>query len=128
MNVLGRNIRALGFHHDQLKILLETFERERNNDIMIITEIWLPENDPFDRFEWDDYQPVESTPRKWECIQRRSVVVAIYVKEGIKYRSIDIQTEIDCSILQVIFSDSDVKNICAVYSSETLRLSKFFQN
>ena len=128
MNVLGRNIRALGFPHDQLKILLETFERERNNDIKIITEIWLPENDPFDRFEWDDYQPVESTPRKRECIQRRSVVVAIYVKEGIKYRSIDIQTEIDCSILQVIFSDSDVKNICAVYSSETLRLSKFSQN
>ena len=52
VNVLGLNIRSLGFHHDQLKILLETFEREP--EILIITKTWLTENDPFDRFELDE--------------------------------------------------------------------------
>ena len=38
VNVLGENIRSLGFHYDQLKILLETFERKP--EILIITETW----------------------------------------------------------------------------------------
>ena len=122
VNVLGLNIRSLGFHHDQLKILFETFERKPEK--LIITETWLTENDPIDRFELDDYQPVESKPR--ECFKRRSGGVAFYVKEGIRYRSIELQTRIECSIVQVIFSDSDVKNFCAVYRPETFRLSKFF--
>ena len=99
MNVLGLNIKSFGFHHDQLKILLKTFERKP--EILIITETWLTENDPLDRFELDDYQPVESKLR--ECFKRRSGGVAFYVKEGIRYRSIELQTQIECSIVQVIF-------------------------
>ena len=122
VNVLGLNIRSLGFHHDQLKKVLETFECKP--EILIITETWLTENDSLERFELDDYQPVESKPR--ECFKRRSGGVAVYVKEGIRYRSIELQTQKECSIMQVIFSDSDVKNFCAVYRPETFRLSKFF--
>ena len=120
MNVLGLNIRSLGFHHDQLKILLETFERKP--EIVIITETWLTENDPLDRFELDENQPVESKPR--ECFERRSGGVAFYVKEGIRYRSVELQTQTECSIVQVNFSDGDVKNFCAVYRPETFRLDQ----
>ena len=92
VNVVGLNIRFLGFHHDQIKILLEAFERKP--EILIITETWLTENDPADRFELDDYLPVELTPR--ECFKRRSGGAAFSLEEGIKYRSIDIETQIEC--------------------------------
>ena len=122
VNVLGLNIRSLGFHHDQLKILLETLERKP--EIVILPETWLTENDPLDELDLDEYQPIESKPR--EFFKRRSGGVAFYVKEGIKYSNIDFQTEIECSIIQLTFPENVVKNFCAIYRPETLRLTKFF--
>ena len=51
--VPGLKIRSLGIHQDQLKSLLQTFEHKP--EILITTETWLSENDPFNRFELDDY-------------------------------------------------------------------------
>ena len=44
--LLGLNIRPLGFHHDEITILLSTFEHKP--DVLILTETWIAENDPLD--------------------------------------------------------------------------------
>ena len=46
------------------------------------------------------------------------------MKKGIIYSRIVIQTEIECSILQVTFSKDVVKSFYAVYRPETFRLTK----
>ena len=63
VNVLESKIGSLGFHHGQMKILFETFGRKP--EIMIIKETWLTDNNPLDRFEMDEYQPVESKPQEF---------------------------------------------------------------
>ena len=78
LTLLGLNIRSLGFHHDELNILLNTFEHKPV--VLALTETWIAENDPLDEYDILGYQPIESTPRL-NCT-RRSGGAAFYVQDG----------------------------------------------
>ena len=50
----------------------------------------------------------------------------IYVKNGIEFSPLAFDTDIECKILEIKFSDDDVKLVCVVYRPETMRLTQFF--
>ena len=100
------------FRHDHVKTLLETLERKLK--ILIITESRLTDNDSPDRYELDDHQLIESTPRKF--FERRSGGVAFFVKEGNNYCCIEFQNEIGRSIIQVNLCKDVVSYLYSLYT------------
>ena len=122
--LLGLNIRSLGFHHDELNILLSTFENKPV--VLALTETWIAENDPLDEYDILGYQPIESTPRL-DC-KRRSGGVAFYVKDGYHYKPIDFNTEIECSIIEIRLDDNNIKNACVIYRPDTFRVNNFLDH
>ena len=89
--LLGLNIRSLGFHHDELNILLNKFAHKPV--VVALTETWIAESDPIDQYNIIGYQPIEPTPRL-DC-KRRSGGVAFYVKDGYYFKLIEFETEIE---------------------------------
>ena len=65
--LLGLNIMSLGIHHDELNILLSTFEQKPVG--LALTETWIAANDPLEENDILGYQPIESTPRL-NCTRR----------------------------------------------------------
>ena len=61
-SILGMNIQSLGFHLNELKILLENLEDKP--DMIAITETWMTENDDPNEFFLEGYQPIKSFPRE----------------------------------------------------------------
>ena len=118
--LLGLNIRSLGFHHDELNILLSTFEQKPV--VLALTETWIAANDPLGEYDILGYQPIESTPRL-NC-KRRSGGVAFYVKDGNYFKPIDFNTEIECSINEIRLDDNNTKNACVVFRPDTFRVNK----
>ena len=122
--LLGLNIRSLGFHHDELNILLNSFPHKPV--VVALTETWIAENDPIDEYNIIGYQPIESTPRL-DC-KRRSGGVAFYVKDGYYFKHIEFNTEIECSIIEIRLDDINTKNVCVIYRPETFRVKKFLEH
>ena len=56
------NIRSLGLHLNEMKILLESFENKL--DIIAIIESWMTERDDPENFNLEGCKPKESLPRK----------------------------------------------------------------
>ena len=114
----------MGFHHDELNILLSTFEQKPV--VLALTETWIAANDPLEEYDILGYQPIESTPRL-NC-KRRSGGVAFYVKDGYCFEPIDFNTEIECSIIEIRLDDNNTKNACVVYRPDTFRVNKFLDH
>ena len=63
-SILGMNIRSLGLHLNELKVILGSFANKP--DMIAITESWMTENDDPENYSLDleGYQLIESFPRK----------------------------------------------------------------
>ena len=119
--LLGLNIRSLGFHHDELNMLLNTFEHKLV--VLALTETWIAENETLDECDILGYQPIEYIVRL-NC-KRRSGGVAFYVKDGYYFKSISFNTEIECSIIEIRLEANNIKNVCVIYRPDTLRVNTF---
>ena len=122
--LLGFNISSLEFHHDELNILLNSFEHKPV--VLALRETWIAENYPLVEYDILEYQPIESTPRL-NC-KRRSGGVAFYVKDGYYFKPNSFNTEIECSIIEIRLDDKNTKNVCVIYRPETLRVNKFLDH
>ena len=92
--------------------------------VLVFAELLVSEEDDLYDYNIDGYQPIESKHR--HNVKRRSGGVAIYVKNGIEFRPIAFDSDIECKILEIKFSDDDVKLVCVVYRPWTMRLTQFF--
>ena len=106
------NIRSLGLPVNELKIVIGLFANKP--DIIAITESWTTENDDPENYNLEGYQPIESFPRKHA---KRSSGGYRYVKTGIRYKNISIETAIECCVFAVAFSVKMIV-ICIVYRNE----------
>ena len=95
--ILGRYIKSLGKHLNELEILLQTLEHR--TEIIALTESWMTESDDMGDFNITDYQPLESTPRR--NAKQRSGGVALHAQNGIEYKQLQIDTEIECCVFEI---------------------------
>ena len=95
--ILGMNIRSLGKHLSELEVLLETMEHKP--EIIAITESWMTQSDDMEDFNITDYQQLESTPLI--NAKRRSGGMALYAKNGIEYKQIQVDTKIECGVFEI---------------------------
>ena len=119
--ILGMNIRSLSKHLNELEILLQTLEHKP--EIIAITESWMTESDDMEDFNITGYQPLESTPRK--NAKRRSGGVALYAKNGIEYKQIQVDTKIECCVFEFKIGVQTI-NLCILYRNEKFYLTQFF--
>ena len=61
-NTLGINIRSLGLHLHELKILQGSFENKP--DLLALAESWMTESDDPENFNLERFQPIERFSRK----------------------------------------------------------------
>ena len=107
------NIESLRCHRGQLKIELETDKNKPT--IIALTETLLTKNDDLDEeYNLKHYQPIESKPR----VRGTRCGVAFYISEGLQYRIIEYNCDLECLIWSVNFGNNKTKLLRRIETSQ----------
>ena len=113
------NFQSIRAHHDQLSVLIETFD---NKPALIgLTETWLSDNDPIGIYNLEGYYNIVCANR----VNARVGGVAAFIKTGLNYSYFKLPVSLEHIAIKMCFVNHTTLNVCIIYCPPILKLELF---
>ena len=91
--------------------------------MLALTETWMTDDHSLVDLDIVGYQPIEFKAR--QNAKRLSGGVAFYVKKGLSFQVVFIETDVECLIMKIFREHKTLYNICPKYRQETVKINNF---
>ena len=115
------NFQSTRAHHDQLSVLIETFD---NKPALIgPTETWLSDNVPIGIYNLKGYDNIFCANR----VKTRGGGIAAFIKSSLNFSSFKVSVSLEHILIKMCFFDLPPVNICIIYCPPNLKLDLFLK-
>ena len=112
------NVQSPRSHHDQLKLLIESFQTKPA--LVALCETWLSDNDPIDICELHGYSKIVTAIR-----QTLGGGVGCYIREGIIYTQRCLKTILEHIVIR-LQSNIGMTNVVIIYRPPSTNFHDFY--